>query len=76
MTSFQPKYRMSARDLAIENKVGMNTGHAPANPCYGSTEIRTISDLPGVVGFRDSASRLAVRCSRGTRRPKPSGSRR
>ncbi|WP_377811265.1 haloacid dehalogenase type II (plasmid) [Azospirillum sp. A29] len=42
---------MSAHDLGIRNKVWVNRGHEPANPYYGYTEIRSIADLPGVVGL-------------------------
>ena len=42
---------MSAHDLGIKNKVWVNRGHEPANPDYGYTEIRGISELAGVVGL-------------------------
>lgn len=42
---------MSAHDLGIKNKVWVNRGHEPANPFYEYTEIKGISDLPGVVGL-------------------------
>ena len=42
---------MSAHDLGIRNKVWVNRGHEPANPYYGYTEIKSISELPAVVGL-------------------------
>ncbi|MGJ5034050.1 MULTISPECIES: haloacid dehalogenase type II [unclassified Bradyrhizobium] len=42
---------MTAHDLGITNKVWVNRGHEPANPYYGYTEIKTISELPGVFGL-------------------------
>lgn len=42
---------MTAHDLGIKNKVWVNRGHEPANPYYGYTEIRDISELPAVVGL-------------------------
>lgn len=42
---------MSAYDLGIVNKVWVNRGHEPANPFYGYTEIKGISELPAVVGL-------------------------
>jgi 2-haloacid dehalogenase len=42
---------MSAHDLGIKHKVWVNRGHEPANPYYGYTEIKSISELPGVVGL-------------------------
>lgn len=42
---------MSAHDLGIKNKVWVNRGHEPANPCYGYIEIKDISGLPSVVGL-------------------------
>lgn len=42
---------MTAHDLGIKNKVWVNRGHEPANPYYGYTEIKDISELPGVVGL-------------------------
>ncbi|RVU15634.1 haloacid dehalogenase type II [Methylobacterium oryzihabitans] len=42
---------MSAHDLGITNKVWVNRGHEPANPYYGYTEIKSIADLPGIVGL-------------------------
>ncbi|MFE1597724.1 haloacid dehalogenase type II [Methylobacterium sp. ID0610] len=42
---------MTAHDLGIKQKVWVNRGHEPANPYYGYTEIRDISELPGVFGL-------------------------
>ena len=42
---------MTAHDLGIRNKVWVNRGHEPANPHYGYTEVRDISDLAEVVGL-------------------------
>jgi 2-haloacid dehalogenase len=42
---------MSAHDLGIKHKVWVNRGHEPANPYYGYTEVKDISELPGVVGL-------------------------
>jgi 2-haloacid dehalogenase len=42
---------MTAHDLGIKNKVWVNRGHEPANPYYEYTEIKGISELPGVVGL-------------------------
>jgi len=42
---------MSAHDLGIRNKVWVNRGHEPANPYYGYTEIRDITELAGIVGL-------------------------
>jgi 2-haloacid dehalogenase len=41
----------SAYDLGIKNKVWVNRGHEPANPFYEYTEIKDISQLPGVFGI-------------------------
>ena len=40
---------ISAQDLGNKNKVWVNRGHEPANPCYGYVEIHEISHLPSVV---------------------------
>ena len=42
---------MTAHDLGIRNKVFVARGHEPSTPYYGYTEIKDISDLPGVVGL-------------------------
>jgi len=42
---------MSAHDLGIRHKVWVNRGHEPANPFYGYTEIKSIAELPAVVGL-------------------------
>ncbi|SCM67351.1 haloacid dehalogenase type II [Donghicola eburneus] len=42
---------MTAHDLGITNKVWVNRGHEPANPYYGYTEIKDVSELPAVVGL-------------------------
>lgn len=42
---------MTAHDLGIRNKVWVNRGHEPANPYYGYTEIKDVSDLAAVVGL-------------------------
>ncbi|MCI5038948.1 MAG: haloacid dehalogenase type II [Donghicola eburneus] len=42
---------MTAHDMGIKNKVWVNRGHEPANPYYGYTEIKDISELPAVVGL-------------------------
>lgn len=42
---------MTAHDLGIKNKVWVNRGHEPANPYYGYTEIKDVSELPAVVGL-------------------------
>lgn len=42
---------MTAHDLGITNKVWVNRGHEPANPYYGYTEIKDVSELPGLVGL-------------------------
>jgi 2-haloacid dehalogenase len=42
---------MSAYDLGIKSKVWVNRGHEPANPFYEYTEIRDVSQLPGVFGI-------------------------
>ncbi|CCD99638.1 haloacid dehalogenase type II [Bradyrhizobium sp. STM 3809] len=42
---------MTAHDLGITSKVWVNRGHEPANPYYGYTEIKDISELPGVFGL-------------------------
>ncbi|NPV25560.1 haloacid dehalogenase type II [Bradyrhizobium aeschynomenes] len=42
---------MTAHDLGIKSKVWVNRGHEPANPYYGYTEIRDVSELPGVFGL-------------------------
>src|SRR3954454_10950050 len=42
---------MSAHDLGIKHKVWVNRGHEPANPYYGYAEVKSISELPGVVGL-------------------------
>ncbi|CCD84561.1 2-haloacid halidohydrolase IVa [Bradyrhizobium sp. ORS 285] len=42
---------MTAHDLGIESKVWVNRGHEPANPYYGYTEIKDVSELPGVFGL-------------------------
>ncbi len=42
---------MTAHDMGIKSKVWVNRGHEPANPCYGYTEIKDISGLPGVFGL-------------------------
>lgn len=42
---------MTAHDLGIKNKVWVNRGHEPANPFYGYTEVKDVSELPGVVGL-------------------------
>lgn len=42
---------MTAHDLGIKSKVWVNRGHEPANPYYGYTEIKDISDLPAVFGL-------------------------
>ena len=42
---------MSAYDLGIKHKVWVNRGHEPANPFYEYTEIRDVTQLPGVFGI-------------------------
>lgn len=42
---------MTAHDLGIKNKVWVNRGHEPANPYYGYTEIKDLSDLAAIVGL-------------------------
>ncbi|EHK52892.1 2-haloacid halidohydrolase IVA, partial [Mesorhizobium alhagi CCNWXJ12-2] len=42
---------MSAYDLGIKSKVWVNRGHEPANPFYEYTEIRDVTQLPGVFGI-------------------------
>ncbi|MCJ8140974.1 haloacid dehalogenase type II [Falsirhodobacter halotolerans] len=42
---------MTAHDLGITNKVWVNRGHEPANPYYGYTEIKSVGELPGLVGL-------------------------
>ena len=42
---------MSAYDLGIKSKVWVNRGHEPANPFYEYTEIRDVTQLPGVFGL-------------------------
>ena len=42
---------MTAHDMGIKNKVWVNRGHEPANPYYGYTEIKDVSELPAVVGL-------------------------
>ena len=42
---------MTAHDLGIASKVWVNRGHEPANPYYDYTEIKDISELPGVFGL-------------------------
>ena len=42
---------MTAYDLGIKSKVWVNRCHEPANPFYEYTEIKDISDLPGVFGL-------------------------
>ncbi|MEY8880743.1 haloacid dehalogenase type II [Donghicola sp. XS_ASV15] len=42
---------MTAYDMGIKNKVLVNRGHEPANPYFGYTEIKDISELPAVVGL-------------------------
>jgi 2-haloacid dehalogenase len=42
---------MTAHDLGITNKVWVNRGHEPANPYYGYTELKAVTDLPAVVGL-------------------------
>jgi len=41
---------MPAHDLGIKNKVWVDRGHEPANPYYGYTEIKELSELAAVVG--------------------------
>lgn len=42
---------MTAHDMGIKNKVWVNRGHEPANPYYGYTEIKDVSELPAVAGL-------------------------
>lgn len=42
---------MTAHDMGIKNKVWVSRGHEPANPYYGYTEIKDVSELPAVVGL-------------------------
>lgn len=43
---------MTAHDLKIRNKVWVNRGHEPRGAAfYGYTEIKDVSELPGVVGL-------------------------